>query len=633
MAIQSKTVAELKSEVLQASSRPYELIEYDADKIFTGQINPDLINSDITTYERSLAGTVIIDKNKDNLLNQKMLISLNTTKISNAKFNEIIDTEFQDFPAAADTSLLFLEGKLAMLESKATKSSFDKSLLQAEIDSLKEEIDKYKELIATITAPLINNIPDSIPYGIELNSDIDSGIGSMILSKNRKARAKFALDESFYITLGNYDVDGRLIDGEEKSTFITQFAGNIATQELTDAEAAQYLINNPDITTYMYSYTIDAQAKFTEVTSNTYNDLSTLVLNITKLYPTQASPESLNNTNAFLNEQVQDANEPTVEFTLNGEINTIISKNTRRAILKAETDNIFNGSYNDYDTGELMNVATDIGNPADLSYDGTTVADLKMMKQIVAKRRIIWNDKQFGNNYEDNRLITYFRSFYNSMYYGINNRLINLEPQAPFAARIIALREVLINKIRNFENLGPVYSIEVPGGTYPINIDQLILPADRALLGTQNISGWSETKNMIEVAKKHWKYVVTQKPAELSFRSYLSNDQVQSYSNNYPDLAAGTAAINITLKQHWNYYGLNEGRTFAAGNTILRIWRSSSDKKGYIELVKTNPWHVRWTSEYTDLSKSSRMFLDDNGILYLYDKEKIVWQSYNEDAA
>ena len=299
MAIQSKTVAELKSEVLQASSRPYELIEYDADKIFTGQINPDLINSDITTYERSLAGTVIIDKNKDNLLNQKMLISLNTTKISNAKFNEIIDTEFQDFPAAADTSLLFLEGKLAMLESKATKSSFDKSLLQAEIDSLKEEIEKYKELIATITAPLINNIPDSIPYGIELNSDIDSGIGSMILSKNRKARAKFSLDGPFSITLGNYDVDGRLIDGEEKSTFITQFAGNIATQELTDAEAAQYLINNPDITTYMYSYTIDAQAKFTEVTSNTYNDLSTLVLNITKLYPTQASPESLNNTNAF----------------------------------------------------------------------------------------------------------------------------------------------------------------------------------------------------------------------------------------------------------------------------------------------------------------------------------------------
>ena len=626
MAIQSKTVAELKSEVLQASSRPYELIEYDADKIFTGQINPDLINSDITTYERSLAGTVIIDKNKDNLLNQKMLISLNTTKISNAKFNEIIDTEFQDFPAAADTSLLFLEGKLAMLESKATKSSFDKSLLQAEIDSLKEEIEKYKELIATITAPLINNIPDSIPYGIELNSDIDSGIGSMILSKNRKARAKFSLDGTFSITLGNYDVDGRLIDGEEKSMFITQFAGNIATQELTDAEAAQYLINNPDITTYMYSYTIESQAKFTEVTSNSYNDLSTLVLDITKLYPAQASPESLNNTNAFLDEQVQDANEPTVEYTSDGNFKTIISKNTRRAILAAATNYLAGTQHNNYDTGIETNPFNDV------DVNGKDIETLKAIKQIVVRQRTKYFTQAYGNNFEDNRLITYYRSFYNSMYYGINTRLI-LTPQAPFAARIIALREVLINKIRNFENIGPVYSIEVPGGTYPINIDQLILPADRALVSTQNISGWSATKNMIEVAKKHWKYVVTQAPNELSFRSYLSNDQVQSYSNNYPDLAAGAASINITLKQHWNYYGLNEGRTFAAGNTILRIWRSSSDKKGYIELVKTNPWHVRWTSEYTDLSKSSRVFLDDNGILYLYDKAKIVWQSYNEDAA
>ena len=102
MAIQSKTVAKLKSEVLQTSSRPYELIEYNPDKLKAGEINPELINSDITTYERSMAGTVIIDKNLDNLKNQKMLISLNTTKISNARFNQIIDTEFQDFPPAAD---------------------------------------------------------------------------------------------------------------------------------------------------------------------------------------------------------------------------------------------------------------------------------------------------------------------------------------------------------------------------------------------------------------------------------------------------------------------------------------------------------------------------------------------------
>ena len=65
MAIQSKSTEQLKSEILKPSSRPYELIEYDPDKIFTGEIKPDLINSNITTYEKNSEGTIIIDKNKD----------------------------------------------------------------------------------------------------------------------------------------------------------------------------------------------------------------------------------------------------------------------------------------------------------------------------------------------------------------------------------------------------------------------------------------------------------------------------------------------------------------------------------------------------------------------------------------
>ena len=89
MATQSKSVEQLKSEVLQTSSRPYELTEYNSDKIITGEINPGLINSNIATYEKNSEGTIIIDKNKD-LSNQKMLISLNTTKISNTKFNQLI---------------------------------------------------------------------------------------------------------------------------------------------------------------------------------------------------------------------------------------------------------------------------------------------------------------------------------------------------------------------------------------------------------------------------------------------------------------------------------------------------------------------------------------------------------------
>lgn len=629
MATQSKSVEQLKSEVLQTSSRPYELTEYNSDKIITGEINPGLINSNIATYEKNSEGTIIIDKNKD-LSNQKMLISLNTTKISNTKFNQIIDTEFQDFILKADTSLLFLESKLAALQALDQQNRTSKKVNTDKIKQLQEQIVLLENQIIELRK-LGNNLPDSISYGTMLQSSIP-GLGGILLSKGRKAKARFDANGSFKVTLGNYDKNAQLIDGKETVSYTPVYAGNIATKNLTDNEARQYLINNTDLEPYFYSYTAQSQAKFAEVTSNTYNNLSTLVLDITKLYPTQASPESLANTNAFLDEQVQDANEPTAEITEEGKVIYTVSKNTRRAILKAATDNIIEGQYTDYDTGKEMNVAMDAGNPMDLSYDGRDVAALKMMKQIVARQRTSWLGQKYGNNYESNRLITYFRQFYNSMYYGINSRLI-LTPQAPFAARIIALRRVLINKIRNFENIGPAYSIEVnsAGATYSLNIDQLILPADRALLDTQIISGWSATKNLIEAAKKHWIYVVTQKPDELSFRFYLSDAQAQSYLNNYSDLRAAFGNDLVRAKRHWNYNGINEGRTFSSGNTILQIWRSSVDKKGYIEIVKTQPWHVRWSSEYMDLSKSSRVFLDDNGILYLYDKAKIVWQSYNED--
>ena len=88
---------------------------------------------------------------------------------------------------------------------------------------------------------------------------------------------------------------------------------------------------------------------------------------------------------------------------------------------------------------------------------------------------------------------------------------------------------------------------------------------------------------------------------------------------------------NLQLaKKHWNENGFNEGRTYSRGASLLHIWRNSAEGKGYLEIAKTNPWSSRYHSEYTDLSKSSRIVLDDSGILYLYDKNKIVWQSFNE---
>ena len=607
MATQSKSVSQLKSEVLKPSSRPYELIEYNSDKLITGEINPELVASNVNSpYEKNSSGTIIIDKNKD-LTKRKMLISLTATKISNAKFNEIIDTEFQDFVEAVDLSQNFLSSQINGMQIKAATDAADKKVLEAKIAGLLNQNEALKAASA-LSRILVNTAPDSISYGTDLNSD-KSGIGNMLLSKNKKARAVIS-NTQFKVTLGNYDHTGKLLDGEEVVTFQPVFAGNIGTKNLTDEEAGNYLINHPDITTYMYSYTIESNAKFAEIQTGGYNGLQSLVaaLNIEfAAANTTLSEASLASINAYLDLSVPDYNWTTASPTVN----------SRRALL---TYNAGGQAYTKNGvTIPAANVAANIFSLKD---------NLNVLKQIdIIKFR--QGSYLLAANTVTNK--TYWTNFYASASLGVTERIAITNTGQDFARDIIALRKFIAEEIRNFKPINTAYNIPVPGGTRSIPINQLITAADRELLGKQNILGWSATKNMIEVAKKHWRYVIDSKPSELSFRSYLSDAQAQSYLNNYGDLQDFYGSNNLQgAKQHWNYNGFNEGRTFSSGNSILHIWRSDSDKKGYIEIVKGQPWHVRWTSEYSDLSKSSRIFLDDNGILYLYDKAKIVWQSFNE---
>ena len=145
-----------------------------------------------------------------------------------------------------------------------------------------------------------------------------------------------------------------------------------------------------------------------------------------------------------------------------------------------------------------------------------------------------------------------------------------------------------------------------------------------------NLYGWDAGGNLVNAAKAHWRYINTSSKGELSTRFYLSDDDARAYLNTYPDLQAAFGNNLQLAKKHWNENGFNEGRTYSRGASLLHIWRNSAEGKGYLEIAKTNPWSSRYHSEYTDLSKSSRIVLDDSGILYLYDKNKIAWQSFNE---
>ena len=463
MATQSKTAAQLKSEVLKPSSRPYELIEYDPDKIFTGEINPDLINSNITTYEKNSEGTIIIDKNKD-LTSQKMLISLNTTKISNVKFNQIIDIEFQDFPDPVDKSTAPLNLQINALQVKGATEAAKKAALEAKIDQLNSQIESLRN-VADLAKIIVNEVPDSIAYGTALYSD-ESGIGSMLLSQHRRARGVINENGTFKVTLGNYDGKGKLIDGEETVTFDTYKPpggpiNNINAYALTDLEANQYLINNPDLEPY-----------FNSPQTATIAALAAL---------------------AAANQQVVEAED---------------------ALIAAK----------------LLSDAA--------AADAKTVLD-----QAIATRTAA----------EQNQ------------------------------------------------------DLDLPTILYT----------------------WDAGGSLINAAKAHWRYINTSSKSELLTRFYLSDDEARTYLNNYPDLQAAFGTNLQLAKRHWNENGFDEGRTYSRGASLIHIWRSDVDEKGYVEIVKTNPWSVRYSSEYVNLSQSSRIGLDDNGILFLYDKDKIVWQSFN----
>lgn len=75
----------------------YELHEFDNEKVFIKEIDTFKVTQfKFSPFETNSKGTTIIDKNKD-LTNNRNLINLNTTKMSTAKFNQIIDINFEEF--------------------------------------------------------------------------------------------------------------------------------------------------------------------------------------------------------------------------------------------------------------------------------------------------------------------------------------------------------------------------------------------------------------------------------------------------------------------------------------------------------------------------------------------------------
>ena len=84
----------------------YELHEFDRDKVFTGEIIPSkVVHIKFNPYEKNSVGQTVIDNNKD-LSQVRNFINLNTIKVSQEKFNQVVDIEIKEFlPSVIDTTI------------------------------------------------------------------------------------------------------------------------------------------------------------------------------------------------------------------------------------------------------------------------------------------------------------------------------------------------------------------------------------------------------------------------------------------------------------------------------------------------------------------------------------------------
>jgi hypothetical protein len=207
----------------------YELHEFDKDKVFTGEIKPSKVaHIKYNPYEKNSVGQTVIDANKD-LSHSRNFINLNTTKVSQDKFNRVIDIEIKEFlPANLDNIINDLSDKIAALEAAKAELQATNTVDSEKIDRLLKHIDTLEGHInmSSIQADptvvdYVNKLVHSIKVGkrFDLYSSYDTAPSddfqntNKLLSENRKAIGVLETDGYFRIYVGKFDIYGKPIPG------------------------------------------------------------------------------------------------------------------------------------------------------------------------------------------------------------------------------------------------------------------------------------------------------------------------------------------------------------------------------------------------------------------------------------
>lgn len=207
----------------------YVLHEFDKDKVFTGEIIPSKVdNIKYNPYEKNTVGQTVIDINKD-LSNARNFINLNTTKVSQDKFNRVIDIEIKEFlPANLDDIISDLSDKIAELEAAKAELQATNQTDTEKIDRLMQHINTLEgqvNLSSIISDPevvdYVNKIVNNIEVGkrFDLYSSYETAPSddfqntNKLLSENRKAIGVLEPNGYFRIYVGKFDIYGNAIPG------------------------------------------------------------------------------------------------------------------------------------------------------------------------------------------------------------------------------------------------------------------------------------------------------------------------------------------------------------------------------------------------------------------------------------
>jgi hypothetical protein len=220
------------------------LIKFDRFKIQSGEIKPEkVVSIKDQPYEINAKGSVIVDLNSSSTTSRRKLISMYTKKPSQIKFEQVIDTTFQDFVIEERSNTIeLLQSRLNALLGEKNALLGERDTSRAQIDSLNDTIEELRRQLelavneianinpiiidsgAAISEPeILNSVPDTLPLRGSLVSDRrglpgDPGYPlkqNSLLSKNRKARAVLQSDGNFIITIGEYDKDANPIGPED----------------------------------------------------------------------------------------------------------------------------------------------------------------------------------------------------------------------------------------------------------------------------------------------------------------------------------------------------------------------------------------------------------------------------------